>query len=731
MKIRKITLTLAVFAFVSSSACHANAPLAERVPQEAMFYLGWAGRSLAFDGSRMGQLINDPSVQAISSKVYDAVTNNIPGKNNKQLAPHLWRMASIAWQHPAAAAITKISPPAGPEGEPKISAMLIIDLGQERSEFQRHLNDVFEILARDNSKMLGQDSVGGVSFRTIDTPGGRVAVGCTEKIFFLSIGPDMPKTILATTASASLQKNQKFAAAFKAVDGENVQMAYYADVPAIISAADAAFAVDASDAGGPRVSRTAEALGLEKITAVVGAARIVERGMYTRERLFSAAPHEGLLKLLSGPPLSDADLAAAPQDADFVMAGKVLPDQAYTVIRRAVEKISPPADRQLADALTGVQKEFELSLREDILAHLAETWIISSAASHGGFATGTLVSVSATNPEALQASLSKLRKRAGEKFKGEVKFKTLTSAQTKIHYAGFPGPVPAAPAWAVHKGRLYIAAWPQVIATAIETADAEPVTRSRAYQSVRARLANKPSIVTYVNTPQIIRRLYNWMLLGWSAGAGALTGMTPLEADVTWLPPLSRLEKYFTPDIRGISADKDGITVESYGTLPNTNLGHMPNIAPMAAAIAVPAIGEARNKARQAASANNLRNIGAACQMYAMDYDQKFPPDLGVLVRKKYLDLKSVASPAGGNDSPKIAEGKIVTRPDYIYLGKNMTAISPARSVLAYERPENYNGRGTNVLFVDCHVEWVPMNKFMKMMETRGLEAEPETGNDS
>ena len=37
--------------------------------------------------------------------------------------------------------------------------------------------------------------------------------------------------------------------------------------------------------------------------------------------------------------------------------------------------------------------------------------------------------------------------------------------------------------------------------------------------------------------------------------------------------------------------------------------------------------------------------------------------------------------------------------------------------IVAYENPGNYGGKGTNVLFIDTHVEFMPMCEFSKALE--------------
>jgi hypothetical protein len=71
MNVRAIAVLLAVcplIAVAQAVPCPA-APLADRLPAGTLAYAAWAGRSLAFDGSMFGQLLNDPDIAKIVQAV--------------------------------------------------------------------------------------------------------------------------------------------------------------------------------------------------------------------------------------------------------------------------------------------------------------------------------------------------------------------------------------------------------------------------------------------------------------------------------------------------------------------------------------------------------------------------------------------------------------------------------------------------------------------------------------
>jgi prepilin-type processing-associated H-X9-DG protein len=48
--------------------------------------------------------------------------------------------------------------------------------------------------------------------------------------------------------------------------------------------------------------------------------------------------------------------------------------------------------------------------------------------------------------------------------------------------------------------------------------------------------------------------------------------------------------------------------------------------------------------------------------------------------------------------------------------------------ILAYEKPQNHNGEGVNVLYMDGHVEWLMMAAFQQEMQRQPGLVNPNNG---
>ncbi|MCA9254362.1 MAG: hypothetical protein KDA33_01935 [Phycisphaerales bacterium] len=109
------------------------------------------------------------------------------------------------------------------------------------------------------------------------------------------------------------------------------------------------------------------------------------------------------------------------------------------------------------------------------------------------------------------------------------------------------------------------------------------------------------------------------------------------------------------------------------------------------------------------ACAGNLRGIGQAMYMYAMDEpDGMFPDDLQKAVDANYTLPKQLIcpeAPAGWT---------------CYYYAPGASMKSDPDVVLMYEDPRNHDGKGGNVLFQDGHVVFVKFPEYQAILDSSG-----------
>jgi len=698
------------------------APLADRLPAGSLVYVGWAGRSLTFDGSIFGQLLDDPAIGRLFGAIKSAAESDLRREGPRKAFAHAWDMARIAWQHPLAAALIDVQK--GPS-QPKVSAALLIDLGKDKPAFDKHLQGVFAEMKDDIAFV--DATVAAVTYKVHKSRGEpEIAYGYLGSVLFVTVGEGTARTLIELAPGKGLTANKKFAESLQAVGGKDAQLAYYMDVSVLSERAEQIMPAGGGEADGSdpvaQAKKIISALGLAKASAVAGAIRVVDRGLYTKARVFTPAPHQGVLMPLAGSPLTDADLASVPADADVMMAARLSPEAAYAELRRAVKAIDPQADAELGKALGGFEEEIGLSLRRNLLPNLGDTWVLSSAPSRGGFLTGTLLTATVKDEAKLSAALRVIEGKltppmemperdgpAARRPEGP-KIEMLREGRVEIHYLALPSrrmPLPVAPAWAVHNKTFYLAPYPQVIQAAVApVAGQKLLAQDPAFRKARGRLEGKCSILCYVNTPKVARQVYHWALIGWTLGANALSGETPVTASPGWLPPISRVEKYLWPQACGVSSDAKGITFEAYGSMPSPMLGAGLLVNQLPVWVLIPTVRSAQTSARAARRMSELRMISQALMMYRLDHG-KMPASLKDPKLAEYFR------------SPTITKGIAVGM--YSYLppaGNKAKNLREGRTILVY-MPTGPGRPYVVAAFADGHVERQDPRSFERMLKAQ------------
>lgn len=161
-----------------------------------------------------------------------------------------------------------------------------------------------------------------------------------------------------------------------------------------------------------------------------------------------------------------------------------------------------------------------------------------------------------------------------------------------------------------------------------------------------------------------------------------------------------------------ISKEKDGIIANMNSPMDIPLLITYSSVLPSIAQVVklIPVLNTARTKARQTASTANLKQIGLALKMYAMDHKDKYPAGdntagLNKLVKENYLaDLSLFVRP--GSKTVKGVKDLKEDNSSYIYIGDFVEGDSPDIP-LVFDKFGNKKSF-INVLFQDGRVNPVP-----------------------
>jgi len=145
-------------------------------------------------------------------------------------------------------------------------------------------------------------------------------------------------------------------------------------------------------------------------------------------------------------------------------------------------------------------------------------------------------------------------------------------------------------------------------------------------------------------------------------------------------------------------------------------IGFSPYLILVAALL--PALQQARERARQITCSSNLKQIGTAIQLYASSYNERFPPDLRGLERQEVVtDAGVFLCPSSGRR--------------YIYLGNGLAAENDLTDIpVVMENPANH-GKYINILYGGGYVQGHMLSRKMTSCEEVLKELHPKLSQSS
>lgn len=687
----------AVVSFGAGSAAGAERDSAALAPADALVYAGWSHVS---DGSDLFKLARAVVESPVIQKEFDD-----EGRALAKLVP----LAELLGRHTGAISLLAIDP------LPQVA--VVVDAGADAEKATAQFRAFVEGMAPEQSTEAVTAGGAALSRRTGDPP---LLWGAYKGRFVVAIGDGVAEKLveLIDGKGKSLASSAELGRArekIKPGDG-HWYFSLFGDVGALLTLFERLGESD-SDAESAQIR---QALGLDRWRSFYLHSDRAEYG--TRVRAFARIEggDGGVAKLWKQKPLADADIALLPKDATWGSVSNLDLHELWQEFVRVVERSDPEALPQIEGALAAATQFLGFSITDDLLPALGDTWAIYDAQSHGGLlVTGMVLVADVKDAQKLSGMLERIVELAtplAQRQKLHLQLKEMKDGAHTIKYLLAGGlPIPIAPAWGFVDNRWVFGLFPQTVAVAMQQAD--PKSRKESlldhpdFKAARPGLPKELTSLGFTDTRQGYRVLYPLMHLATTAIA-ALSAEAAEPYDLAGWPTFPKEAAQVRCTISGTSWDADGPLYTGMGSSPAAYFSTGDTGVAMVAlvtSIMLPSLSRARELAKRAVCAANLRGIGQACHIYANDHDEKFPPDLEMLLKDNILPPEMFVCPSSGLDAAQVTEilaGKGKGKLPLYYIDKQTTA-GDARNVLVYEDLAVHEGEGGTVLFVDAHVEFL------------------------
>jgi prepilin-type processing-associated H-X9-DG protein len=701
-------------------------PLADRIPSDALLYIGWAGAEKlapAYAESHLKGVLDSSAIPELFSELGPRIVRRIQLEQAmqgdgfaKEALPALLSIGEVMWKKPTALYVGPLDY-SGKVPMPKVA--ILCDAGKDAQAMSDAVN-----------KLVAQIPPNApVKIRVQIWPGDTLVVSNCE----------FPARI-----EENLGQRDQFKNAIK--EGRpDAAFTLYFDAEKVLNVASLAINM----AGDANTTKTWQRILLT--TGVGGLKRLLFTAGFdgkdwgTQAFLEAPQPRIGLLAtLLDSEPISDDLLKLAPQSSSWVAATRLDLARILRDVRNSISRFDPNASKDVEEALKEIGQAIGVDIQKDLLAALGDQWLAYNSDQTGRGILGMTIVNPLRDSAALERSLASLEKQANAALAHAAaeagptfSFDTTKIDDLTVHYFAIPA---LAPSWAIKNNTLYIALFPQILAGA---ADYDPsagksILTNDNFLAARKRIGitNNAVSFSYMDLPKLAPRGYQMVLALQRTALGA-ADMFGMQTPAMALPPLNKIQPHLAPSASASWVDDSGWHYRAVTPFPGAELlggeqALATTVAPAVVAIVLPALSKSRMQATMVADMSNLRQIGLGAIMYANDNQGSLPPDLGATL--KYTNSPTIyLTPTHAqsavppfNVKPEELAKWVNDNSDYVYLGKTLgklATLNTAQTIIAHEKFELAQNGSINLLYADGHVQLLPTQVAKDLIEQQAKAA--------
>ena len=560
------------------------APLADRVPANAILYMGWHGAdglAPAYAESRLKGVIDTTDYNQLFEPFLPRVIERIE-KEDKDAANAIRTVLKIGkpmWKHPSAFFFSGIDWN-GDKDMPIPHLAFLCQAGDDAADLEKELT---QAVAEGLKQIPAPLPI-------------EIKVVRLDDVVAIVAGD---QKILSAKAINSLGTEEAFKAALSRVHKDPVALGYV-NFQGLRHLIDAGVEKQGDAEAKTVWPKVRQASGFEGLGSAVWACGFDGKDWVDQAFVAAPAPRKGLLRLMDDKPITDEAIQLIPRTATLAGVARCDAAQCLDVLREFVGNVDPDARQQLDAALKQASETAGVNLEQDLLKGLGDQWVYYTDPHTGGRGVMGLVLVNRLRDAAkAEQALTGLEKFASSLLAEQTKdqpvkisFLTSKSGDLTLHYLGFPL---ITPTWTIHDGNLYVAFFPQVVVSATDqvAGKSKSVLENADFVALRARMdVENPTGFQFMDLPRTAPDAYpQWLMLSRVSGFGDLFGV-PSPAMLA--PPLSRLLPQLTAAGSVTWVDNDGWHAKAISPFPGSTalstdpFGGMMGMQPLAYGIAAP-----------------------------------------------------------------------------------------------------------------------------------------------
>ncbi|MEM7167881.1 MAG: hypothetical protein AAF581_20685 [Planctomycetota bacterium] len=614
---------------------HAADPI-EAMPANTLAYWGWDGMDNLqpkYAQTGLAKVLADPAIASILDQGWKSLRELALQNAGPELTDAIVTLLETMYRKPGAIALLDVE--LGQQG-PLPQFVVCLDAADRTDGTLAKLDELCEMMdvATDN-----RIADGATSWRQVPLPDAPFPLlyGAVDGRVIIALGRSTARRITAHLRQQQphLGSNPAFAAGRSATTGTITDSAFV-NVPALIQRGLTVF----SEMGQPLppvVPVLLQKSGIDRVRGISYSCALDGPGF---RRVFRIGIEGGPKQL---PAVQDADIAQIPKDTNFAAVTPFDLAMWYDLFMECVRAAMPDRLEQIDADLQQLDKRLGFRLREDFLASLGTQAIVYEEPAMRTLLPSLTVVLKPTDANKLNECMHKILRFVAAMIPEDSDWRLRVHRTTidgmELSHAVVSGlPIPVAPAWAVHDGRLYMALHSASIEEAIYRQKTEgaagSLTANVDFRASRSKLPTPAHGVSYSNTPATVQSLYPTVAYFLQMAASYLGGANP-EMQTAMLPAPSAVAAHMFPDVGVELLSDDAYTAISYGPLPFSlsNVVLTTAAVSFVAGLTVPTINMTRRRAESVTTLNNARMLSIYCSMYADEHGGKFPRSLDALVR--------------------------------------------------------------------------------------------------